>query len=96
MGEESSKRNTKDRGPSRTTWPPAWLAGAGGSAGRRAAGGRAEPALSPWSLPADLREAWEERVCIMHYDAGRPWDEAERLALADVLENAGSAVDPAP
>jgi hypothetical protein len=88
MGEESNKRNGADRGPSRTTWPPPWLAGVPRPAGRRAAGGSAEPASGPSTVPAHLREAWEERVCIMHYDGGRPRDEAERLALADVLDHA--------
>jgi hypothetical protein len=83
MEEENSKRNAKDRGPSRTSWPPAWLAGAGGPTERWAAGLAARSS----TLPVELREAWEERVCIMHHDGGRPWDEAERLALADVLDN---------
>ena len=37
------------------------------------------PEVSPWELPADLYERWEERVCIMHYDGRLPWREAEAL-----------------
>ena len=44
--------------------------------------------VSSWDLPPDLAELWEERVCIMHFDGGLPWPEAERLALADVLSQA--------
>jgi hypothetical protein len=36
----------------------------------------------------DLREAFEERAAIMEYDGGLPRAEAERLALAAIL-NAG-------
>ena len=43
------------------------------------------PDVSPWDLPPDLYAKWEERTCIMHYDGGLPWPEAEALALADVL-----------
>lgn len=96
MRGESSERSAEGRGPPRTAWPPAWLAGNRGPAGPRAAGGSRETELSPSNLPADLREAWEERICIIHYDAGRPWEEAERLALADVLENAARPDGPAP
>ena len=39
-------------------------------------------------LTQGLFEKWEERACVMHYDAGIPWQEAERLALADVLGHA--------
>jgi hypothetical protein len=45
--------------------------------------------VSAWDLPADLYTAWEERVCIMHFDGRLPWREAEALALADVLLWAG-------
>jgi hypothetical protein len=41
--------------------------------------------LSPWDLPLDLYELWEERVCIMHYDGRLTWEQAEALALAEVL-----------
>ncbi len=46
------------------------------------------PPLSPWDLPPDLYERWEERVCIMHYEGGLPWPEAEREGLANVLRSA--------
>ena len=49
------------------------------------------PEVSPWDLPPDLYERWEERVCIMHYDGRLPWKQAEALALADVLGQAGPA-----
>jgi hypothetical protein len=45
--------------------------------------------FSPWDLPPDLYERWEERVCIMHFDGGLPWPQAEAEALADVLRLAG-------
>jgi hypothetical protein len=51
----------------------------------------AEPArevasvVSLLDLPPDRFEEWQERVCIMHFDGGLPWPDAERLALADVL-----------
>jgi hypothetical protein len=41
--------------------------------------------VPPPGLPPDLIELWEERVCIMHFDGGLPWAEAEAAALADVL-----------
>jgi hypothetical protein len=44
--------------------------------------------VSSWELPPDLAELWEERVCIMHYDGGLPWPQAEAEALADVLRDA--------
>jgi hypothetical protein len=44
--------------------------------------------MTPADLPPELRERREERVAIMHHDGGLPVPEAERLALADVLENA--------
>jgi hypothetical protein len=50
--------------------------------------------VSPWDLPADLYECWEERVTIMHFDGGLPWPLAERLALAEVLRHAGSTKPP--
>lgn len=87
MEVESNKRNTEGRGPSRTTWPPAWPADRAGSAEGRAAAGSAVPSLTPTTLPPDLRERWEERVAIMHHDGGLSLPEAERLALADVLDN---------
>ncbi len=38
-----------------------------------------------WDLDADQTERFEERCCIMHYDGGLLWIDAERLALEDVL-----------
>ena len=37
------------------------------------------------NLPADLRDAWEERAAIMEYDGGLPRDDAERCAYRDVV-----------
>jgi hypothetical protein len=53
------------------------------------------PDASPWDLPPDLYERWEERVCIMHFDGRLPWRKAEALALADVLRHAGPSTDKA-
>jgi hypothetical protein len=36
-------------------------------------------------LDADLREAFEERAGILTFDAGKPRDLAEALALLDVI-----------
>ena len=44
---------------------------------------------SCWDLDADRFARWEERVCIMHYDGGLSWPDAERKALADVVACAG-------
>jgi hypothetical protein len=38
-------------------------------------------------LTPDQRELWEERAAIREYDGGYPRAEAERLALADVLQS---------
>jgi hypothetical protein len=76
---EQGNRNAVDRGPSRTAWPPLWLAG-----GSRAAD---NPPATPSTLPPDLRERWEERVAVMHHDGGLPLPDAERQALADILQS---------
>lgn len=82
---ENSNRNAQDRVPLRATWPPPWLSSGNGRADGPAPPGPGPPVFTPSTLPPDHRDAWEERVCIMHHDGGLPWDEAERLALADVL-----------
>jgi hypothetical protein len=78
--------------PSCTKWPPAWLSPAL-TVRPAAKPALPEPAadVSPWDLPPDLYERWEERVCIMHFDGRLPWRDAEALALADVLRHAGPA-----
>lgn len=96
MSEESNKRNGEGRGPSRTTWPPAWLAGGAGAVDGPDRSGTGPSVFIPSTLPLDLREAWDERVAIMHHDGGLPLSEAERLALADVLEIAGRTDEPRP
>jgi len=86
MKKESNERNGLEHVPACSNWPPPWLTP--GPANENSAGARLpEPPadVSPWDLPPDLYERWEERVCIMHYDGGLPWPEAEKFALADVL-----------
>jgi hypothetical protein len=67
---ESNSCNGEDRGPPRTTWPPAWL--------RPGVPGAEE-------LPEAWREFFEERAAIREFDGGLPRAEAEAAALADVL-----------
>jgi hypothetical protein len=43
------------------------------------------------SLPADLRNAFEERAAIAEFDGGLDRDEAERLTWAEVTGNPGGA-----
>jgi hypothetical protein len=43
------------------------------------------PAIGPDDLPADWHLLWDERAAIMEYDGGMPREQAEFLALADVL-----------
>jgi hypothetical protein len=56
--------------------------------------------VPPPGLPPELFETWQERVCIMHFDGGLPWPEAEAAAQADVLRRgervAEEAAGPAP
>jgi hypothetical protein len=46
------------------------------------------PAFSLVDLPADLFETWQERVCVRFYDGRLPWPDSERLALADIRQQA--------
>ena len=41
--------------------------------------------VSAKDLSPDEFFLWEERTAIMHYYDRKPWPEAERLALADIL-----------
>jgi len=79
---ENTKCNGLARGPSRTTWPPAWLK-------------TAPPApTGPADLPPELRETWEERAAIMEFDGRLSREQAEAAALVDVLaatERAGGS-----
>jgi hypothetical protein len=107
MTRENNKRNGLEHVPACSTWPPAWLristlttvpGTATPSTPAIPAIPKPEPpAASPWDLTPDLYERWEERVCIMHYDGGLPWPEAEAEALADVQRTAGldAATEPA-
>jgi hypothetical protein len=92
MKTESKRRNGAEHVPACSTWPPPWLISSTLAAlTPRIAQPKLPvptPAASPWELPPDLYERWEERVCIMHYDGKLPWREAEALALADVLRQA--------
>jgi hypothetical protein len=49
---------------------------------------RANRAALLWLL--DLCERFAERVAIAHHDGGLSWENAEAVALADVLSRAGS------
>ncbi|HEV3258703.1 MAG TPA: hypothetical protein VG013_17660 [Gemmataceae bacterium] len=51
------------------------------------------PDASAWDLDPDQYAAWEERVCIMHFDGRLPWREAEALALADILSRSAPRDD---
>jgi hypothetical protein len=44
------------------------------------------PALKPADLPAEWHLQWDERAAIMEADGGLPREQAEALALRDVLE----------
>ncbi|MCK8786743.1 hypothetical protein M0638_20435 [Roseomonas sp. NAR14] len=46
---------------------------------------RARAEVSPGTLQADLRDAFEERAAILEFDAGLPRAEAERLAWVEVM-----------
>ena len=86
--DSSSKRcNGMEHVPACSVWPPRWLAEADGAVEMPTPAPSTGTALTPSTLPPDLREAWEERAAIMQYDGGLPFEEAERLALADVLRN---------
>lgn len=41
--------------------------------------------------PEDARYAWEERAAIMEFDGGRSRADAERMALAEILEEERAA-----
>ncbi len=43
------------------------------------------PMRSPRDLPADWREAFEERAAIRTFDGGAPVDVAEREAFREIL-----------
>ena len=52
----------------------------------------APPIVSPADLPPDLYEYWQERAGIREFDGGLSRQEAETLALADVLCDAPAEV----
>jgi hypothetical protein len=41
--------------------------------------------VAPADLPADWHDAWGERAAVREYDGGLPRQQAEALALADIL-----------
>jgi hypothetical protein len=41
---------------------------------------------SPADLPSEWRLEWEERSAIMQYDGGLPREQAEHLALKDIVQ----------
>jgi hypothetical protein len=100
MRTENKRCNGLVLEPPCTTWPPPWLLSPAATPTpstlpRVAAEPKVSdqpPDVSPWDLPPDLYERWEERVCIMHFDGWIPWKQAEALALADVLRQADSPV----
>jgi len=44
------------------------------------------------ALPEIARYAWEERAAIMEFDGGRSRPDAERLAIAEILEQERAAL----
>ena len=93
MREENKRRNASEHVPTCSTWPPPLLNSAPAPAPATpprvsAVPVLSKPTVSSWELPPDLYERWAERVCIMHYDGRLPWEQAETLALADVLGDA--------
>lgn len=46
---------------------------------------RYDSSVGPNDLPGDWRVEWEERAAIMEYDGGLPREQAEALALDDVI-----------
>ena len=44
-----------------------------------------DPGIGPDDLPGDWRIEWEERAAIMEYDGKLPREQAEALALAEVI-----------
>ena len=42
----------------------------------------------------DLLYQWDERCGIMHYDGGRPMEDAERDALVEIMNRRGVMIDP--
>jgi hypothetical protein len=107
MKRENNSCNGLEHVPACSTWPPPWLA-EGGQLARKPPPMTAlrvsakpelsgpPPAFSSWDLPPDLYDRWQERVCIMHFDGWLPWQEAEALALANVLGQAEPLARPAP
>jgi hypothetical protein len=52
--------------------------------------------ISPWNLPSEWRERWEERAAIMEYEAKMPKERAEFYALGDILRQMKLAGVPLP
>jgi hypothetical protein len=50
--------------------------------------------LTPANLPPYWYVLWDERAAVMEYDGGIPREQAEHLALLDVLKNRDRAGDP--
>lgn len=44
------------------------------------------PALTPSELPPEWHFLWDERSAIREYDGGYPREQAEMLALQEVIE----------
>lgn len=86
--ENNTYANGMGCGPSRTIWPPSWLAEMPSkSAGKGIPPGSPVNNVHP-DLTPDLIELLEERKAIMHFEGCLPWEEAEVQALADVLRHA--------
>ncbi len=50
--------------------------------------------IGPDDLPGDWRVEWEERAAIMEYDGQLPREQAEHLAMIDVLRAMERAGEP--
>jgi hypothetical protein len=51
--------------------------------------------IGPDDLPGDWRVDWEERAAVLEYEGGHPREQAEALALAEIIQQMGRVGAPA-